>query len=133
MTERFGAQDVRSPSLAVFTPKRQASRLPAQQPRNNIARVAIQGAGSGCWGARRACIPTGFDEGPGIADRRRGPAFALRTAADPGLRVKGVANTVEPSGWVVFLWKRVTLDMEQGAFLATFDKLDAMGGMVRAI
>jgi methylmalonyl-CoA mutase N-terminal domain/subunit len=42
-----------------------------------------------------------------------------------------VANTVDPLGGSYFV-ERVTLDMEQGAF-AYFDKLDGMGGMVRAI
>ena len=43
----------------------------------------------------------------------------------------GVANTVDPLGGSYFV-ERLTLDMEQGAF-DYFDKLDAMGGMVRAI
>ena len=43
----------------------------------------------------------------------------------------GVANTVDPLGGSYFV-ERLTLDMEQGAF-DYFQKLDAMGGMVRAI
>jgi len=43
----------------------------------------------------------------------------------------GVANTVDPLGGSYFV-ERFTLDMENGAF-EYFDKLDAMGGMVKAI
>src|SRR5207248_5740235 len=43
----------------------------------------------------------------------------------------GVAHTVDPLGGSYFL-EKLTLDMENGAF-DYFDKLDAMGGMVRAI
>ena len=43
----------------------------------------------------------------------------------------GVANTIDPLAGSYFV-ERLTLDMENGAF-AYFDKLDAMGGMVKAI
>ncbi len=43
----------------------------------------------------------------------------------------GVTQTVDPLGGSYFL-ERFTLDMEKGAF-DYFDKLDAMGGMVKAI
>ena len=43
----------------------------------------------------------------------------------------GVANTVDPLGGSYFV-ERMTLDIEKGAF-DYFDKLDAMGGMVKAI
>jgi methylmalonyl-CoA mutase N-terminal domain/subunit len=43
----------------------------------------------------------------------------------------GVANTIDPLAGSYFL-ERLTLDMEKGAF-DYFDKLDAMGGMVKAI
>jgi hypothetical protein len=43
----------------------------------------------------------------------------------------GVAQTVGPLGGSYFV-ERMTLDMKKGAF-DYFDKLDAMGGMVKAI
>src|SRR5207248_9812779 len=43
----------------------------------------------------------------------------------------GVAQTVDPLGGSYFV-ERLTLDMEKGAF-DYFNKLDAMGGMVKAI
>jgi methylmalonyl-CoA mutase N-terminal domain/subunit len=43
----------------------------------------------------------------------------------------GVAQTIDPLGGSYFV-ERMTLDMEKGAF-DYFDKLDAMGGMVKAI
>ena len=67
-------------------------------------------------------------------------ALALPTAqaAQIALRTQqiiayesGVANTVDPLGGSYFV-EKFTLDMEKGAF-DYFDKLDAMGGMVKAI
>jgi methylmalonyl-CoA mutase N-terminal domain/subunit len=67
-------------------------------------------------------------------------ALALPTAeaARTALRTQqviayesGVANTIDPLAGSYFV-ERLTLDMENGAF-AYFDKLDAMGGMVKAI
>src|SRR5207245_11006345 len=43
----------------------------------------------------------------------------------------GVAQTVDPLGGSYFL-EKLTLDMEKGAF-DYFGKMDAMGGMVKAI
>src|SRR5258707_8818864 len=43
----------------------------------------------------------------------------------------GVAQTVDPLAGSYFL-EKLTLDMEKGAF-EYFDRLDAMGGMVKAI
>src|SRR5208282_6050743 len=102
--------------------------LTAQQPMNNIARVALQGL-AGVLGGTQSLHTDSYDE-----------ALALPTAeaARTALRTQqviayesGVANTIDPLGGSYFV-ERLTLDMENGAF-AYFDKLDAMGGMVRAI
>ena len=102
--------------------------LTAQQPKNNIARVAIQ-ALAAVLGGTQSLHTDGFDEALALPteDAAR---IALRTQQILAYE-SGVANTVDPLGGSYFV-ERLTLDMEQGAF-DYFDKLDAMGGMVRAI
>jgi methylmalonyl-CoA mutase N-terminal domain/subunit len=127
MTERFGAQDGRSHRLRFHTQTAGVS-LTAQQPKNNIARVAIQ-ALAAVLGGTQSLHTDGFDEALALPteDAAR---IALRTQQILAYE-SGVANTVDPLGGS-YLVERLTLDMEQGAF-DYFDKLDAMGGMVRAI
>jgi methylmalonyl-CoA mutase, N-terminal domain len=127
MTERFGAQDPRSSWMRFHTQTAGVS-LTAQQPRNNIARVAIQ-ALAAVLGGTQSLHTDGFDEALALPteDAAR---IALRTQQILAYE-SGVANTVDPLGGSYFV-ERLTLDMEQGAF-DYFQKLDAMGGMVRAI
>jgi methylmalonyl-CoA mutase N-terminal domain/subunit len=102
--------------------------LTAQQPKNNIARVAIQ-ALAAVLGGTQSLHTDGFDEALALPteDAAR---IALRTQQILAYE-SGVANTVDPLGGSYFV-ERLTLDMEQGTF-DYFGKLDAMGGMVRAI
>jgi methylmalonyl-CoA mutase N-terminal domain/subunit len=127
MTKRFGAQDVRSHRMRFHTQTAGVS-LTAQQPKNNIARVAIQ-ALAAVLGGTQSLHTDGFDEALALPteDAAR---IALRTQQILAYE-SGVANTVDPLGGSYFV-ERLTLDMEKGA-IAYFDKLDAMGGMVRAI
>ncbi|HSY01451.1 MAG TPA: methylmalonyl-CoA mutase family protein, partial [Acidobacteriaceae bacterium] len=127
MTERFGATTPRSTWMRFHTQTAGVS-LTAQQPMNNIARVALQ-ALAGVLGGTQSLHTDAFDE-----------ALALPTedAARIALRTQqilahesGVADVVDPFGGSYFVEKS-TLDMEQGAF-HYFKKLDALGGMVRAI
>jgi methylmalonyl-CoA mutase, N-terminal domain len=127
MTERFAARDVRSHWMRFHTQTAGVS-LTAQQPKNNIARVAIQ-ALAAVLGGTQSLHTDGFDEALALPteDAAR---IALRTQQILAYE-SGVANTVDPLGGSYFV-ERLTLDMEQGAF-DYFGKLDAMGGMVRAI
>ena len=127
MTERFGAQDPRSHWMRFHTQTAGVS-LTAQQPKNNIARVAIQ-ALAAVLGGTQSLHTDGFDEALALPteDAAR---IALRTQQILAYE-SGVANTVDPLGGSYFV-ERLTLDIEQGAF-DYFQKLDAMGGMVRAI
>jgi methylmalonyl-CoA mutase N-terminal domain/subunit len=127
MTERFAAKNPRSTWMRFHTQTAGVS-LTAQQPKNNIARVALQ-ALAAVLGGTQSLHTDGFDE-----------ALALPTedAARIALRTQqilahesGVADVIDPLGGSYFL-EKLTLDMEQSAF-RTFAKLDAMGGMVRAI
>ena len=127
MTERFSAKNPRSTWMRFHTQTAGVS-LTAQQPMNNIARVALQ-ALAAVLGGTQSLHTDGFDE-----------ALALPTedAARVALRTQqilahesGVADVIDPLGGSYFL-EKLTLDMEQGAF-RIFEKLDAMGGMVKAI
>jgi methylmalonyl-CoA mutase N-terminal domain/subunit len=127
MTERFGAQDPRSHRMRFHTQTAGVS-LTAQQPKNNIARVAIQ-ALAAVLGGTQSMHTDGFDEALALptADAAR---IALRTQQILAYE-SGVANSVDPLAGSYFV-ERLTLDMEKGAF-DYFHQLDSMGGMVRAI
>jgi len=127
MTERFGATNQRSWLMRFHTQTAGVS-LTAQQPMNNIARVAIQ-ALAAVLGGTQSLHTDAHDEALALptADAAR---IALRTQQIIAYE-SGVAQTVDPLGGSYFL-EKLTLDMEKGAF-DYFEKLDAMGGMVRAI
>ena len=127
MTERFGTQNPRSTWMRFHTQTAGVS-LTAQQPKNNIARVAIQ-ALAAVLGGTQSLHTDGFDEALALPteDAAR---IALRTQQILAYE-SGVANTADPLGGSYFV-ERLTKDMEDGAF-EYFRKLDAMGGMVKAI
>ena len=127
MKERFGAKSERS-CLMRFHTQTAGVSLTAQQPAINIARVAIQ-ALAGVLGGTQSLHTDSYDEALALptAEAAR---IALRTQQVIAYE-SGVANTIDPLGGSYFV-ERLTLDMENGAF-AYFDKLDAQGGMVKAI
>src|SRR5262244_277671 len=127
MKDRFGAKNQRTRLMRFHTQTAGVS-LTAQQPMNNIARVAIQ-ALAAVLGGTQSLHTDSYDEALALptADAAR---IALRTQQIIAYE-SGVAQTVDPLGGSYFV-ENLTLDMEKGAF-DYFDKLDAMGGMVRAI
>jgi len=127
MRDRFKAQNQRTWLLRFHTQTAGVS-LPAQQPMNNIARVAIQ-AMAAVLGGTQSLHTDAYDEALALptADAAR---IALRTQQIIAYE-SGVAQTVDPLGGSYFL-ENLTLQMERGAF-DYFGKLDAMGGMVKAI
>jgi methylmalonyl-CoA mutase, N-terminal domain len=127
MKNRFGAKNQRTWLMRFHTQTAGVS-LTAQQPMNNIARVAIQ-ALAAVLGGTQSLHTDSYDEALALptADAAR---IALRTQQIIAYE-SGVAQTVDPLGGSYFV-EKLTLDMEKGAF-DYFDKLDAMGGMVRAI
>jgi methylmalonyl-CoA mutase N-terminal domain/subunit len=125
--ERFGAKNPRT-SLMRFHTQTAGVSLTAQQPLNNVARVALQ-AMAAVMGGTQSLHTDAYDE-----------AFALPTeqAARIALRTQqiiayesGVTQITDPLGGSYFL-ENLTLQMEKGAF-DYFAKLDAMGGMVKGI
>ena len=127
MKERFGAKNPRTWLMRFHTQTAGVS-LTAQQPMNNVARVALQ-AMAAVMGGTQSLHTDAYDE-----------AFALPTeqAARIALRTQqiiayesGVTEITDPLGGSYFL-ENLTLQMEKGAF-DYFAKLDAMGGMVKGI
>ena len=127
MKDRFGAKNARTWLMRFHTQTAGVS-LTAQQPMNNIARVAIQ-ALAAVLGGTQSLHTDSYDEALALPteDAAR---IALRTQQVIAYE-SGVAQTVDPLGGSYFV-EKFTLDMEKGAF-DYFDKLDAMGGMVKAI
>ena len=127
MKDRFGAKQARTWLMRFHTQTAGVS-LTAQQPTNNIARVAIQ-ALAAVLGGTQSLHTDSYDEALALptAEAAR---IALRTQQIIAYET-GVVNTIDPLGGSYFV-EKFTLDMEKGAF-DYFEKLDAMGGMVKAI
>jgi methylmalonyl-CoA mutase N-terminal domain/subunit len=127
MTERFGAKSPRSWALRFHTQTAGVS-LTAQQPLNNIVRVAIQ-ALSGVLGGTQSLHTDAYDEALALPSDEAA-LIALRTQQIIA-HESGVTNTIDPLGGSYFL-EKLTRDMEEGAF-DYFRKIDDFGGMVEAI
>jgi methylmalonyl-CoA mutase, N-terminal domain len=127
MRDRFGARDPRSMMLR-FHAQTAGSSLTAQQPENNIVRVAIQVLAA-VLGGCQSLHANALDE-----------ALALPTedAARLALRTQqilahesGVANTADPVGGSYAI-EHLTNEIEAGA-REYVERIDALGGMLRAI
>jgi len=127
MRERFKAEDPRSCVLRFHT-QTAGSTLTAQQPENNIVRVAIQ-ALAAVLGGTQSLHTNSLDEAlalPGELAVR----VALRTQQIIACE-SGVTNTVDPLGGSYCL-ERLTWEIEEGA-QDYIDRIDDFGGAVRAI
>jgi methylmalonyl-CoA mutase N-terminal domain/subunit len=127
MKDRFGAKNQRTWLMRFHTQTAGVS-LPAQQPMNNIARVALQ-ALAAVLGGTQSLHTDSYDEALALPTEEAA-RIALRTQQIIAYE-SGVAHTVDPLGGSYFL-ESLTLQMENGAF-DYFGKMDAMGGMVKAI
>src|SRR5687767_8723766 len=102
--------------------------LTAQQPYNNVVRVAIQ-ALAAVLGGTNSLHTNSLDETLALPTEKS-VTLALRTQQIIAYE-SGVANTIDPLGGSYFL-ETLTLDMEKGA-RDYFEAIDRMGGMVEAI
>ncbi len=127
MAERFGAKDPRSLMLR-FHAQTAGSSLTAQQPENNIVRVAIQ-ALAAVLGGCQSLHTNSMDEALALPTEDAA-LIALRTQQVLAHET-GVTNTVDPVAGSYAI-EHLTNEIERGA-LAYIDKLDSMGGMLRAI
>jgi methylmalonyl-CoA mutase, N-terminal domain len=127
MKERFGAVDPRSTMLRFHT-QTGGSTLTAQQPENNVVRVAIQ-ALAAALGGTQSLHTNGFDEALGLPTERAAK-LALRTQQVLGLE-SGLADTVDPLGGSYYV-EALTDEVERRA-LAYLAEIDRRGGAVAAI
>jgi methylmalonyl-CoA mutase N-terminal domain/subunit len=127
MKNRFGAKKERSWMLRFHTQTAGCS-LTAQQPYNNIVRVTIQ-ALAGVLGGTQSLHTDSFDEALALPSDEA-VTVALRTQQIIA-EESGVANTIDPLAGSYFV-EALTHRIEQDA-LAYIDKIDEMGGIVRAI
>ncbi len=127
MRDRFGAKDERSLKMRFHT-QTGGVTLAAQQPHNNIVRVALQGFAAVCGGTQ-SLHTNGFDE-----------ALALpsETAARIALRTQqilahesGAADTADPFAGSYFI-EALTDEIEEAA-QALIDRVEEMGGSVNCI
>lgn len=127
MRERFGARDPRS-LLLRFHAQTAGSSLTAQQPENNIVRVAIQ-ALAAVLGGCQSLHTNSLDEALALPTEDAA-LIALRTQQIIAHET-GVANTADPVAGSYAI-ERLTDQIEAGA-REYIEKIDAMGGMLRAI
>ena len=127
MTERFQAKNPKSAMLRFHT-QTAGCALTAQQPYNNIVRVAIQ-ALAAVLGGTQSLHTNSLDETLALPTEHAA-RIALRTQQILAHET-GITNTVDPLAGSYFV-ERLTLDMEKGCW-EYFERLDAMGGMVAAI
>ncbi|MBV9574351.1 MAG: methylmalonyl-CoA mutase family protein [Acidobacteriales bacterium] len=125
--DRFHAKNQRTWLMRFHTQTAGVS-LTAQQPMNNIARVALQ-AMAAVLGGTQSLHTDAYDEALALPTEQAA-GIALRTQQIIAYE-SGVTQTVDPLGGSYFL-EHLTLEMEKGA-IDYFGKLDAMGGMVKAI
>jgi methylmalonyl-CoA mutase N-terminal domain/subunit len=127
MRERFGAQDERSWKLRFHT-QTGGVTLTAQQPENNIVRVALQGFAAVCGGTQ-SLHTNGFDEALALPTERAAK-IALRTQQIIGYE-SGAADTVDPFAGSYFV-EALTDEIETRAN-ELIAKVDELGGSVQAI
>jgi methylmalonyl-CoA mutase N-terminal domain/subunit len=127
MRERFQARDARS-LLLRFHAQTAGSSLTAQQPENNIVRVAIQ-ALAAVLGGCQSLHTNSMDEALALPTEDAA-LIALRTQQIIAAET-GVTNTIDPVAGSYAI-EHLTNEIERGA-LAYIEKIDALGGMLRAI
>ncbi|HEV2770198.1 MAG TPA: methylmalonyl-CoA mutase family protein [Solirubrobacteraceae bacterium] len=127
MTERFGAQDPKSAMLRFHT-QTGGVTLTAQQPQNNVVRVALQAFAAVCGGTQ-SLHTNGWDEALSLPTERAAK-IALRTQQIVA-HESGATDTVDPFAGSYFV-EALTDEIETRA-QDLIDKIDGMGGSVEAI
>jgi methylmalonyl-CoA mutase, N-terminal domain len=127
MRQRFGAKDPRSWMLRFHT-QTAGSTLTAQQPENNIVRVALQ-ALSAVLGGTQSLHTNSMDEALWLPTEKS-VRVALRTQQIVAYET-GVADTVDPLAGS-YLVEHMTDEIERlaGVYI---EKIDQMGGALAAI
>ncbi len=127
MSERFGAKNPKAKMLRFHT-QTGGVTLTAQQPENNIVRVALQSFAAVCGGTQ-SLHTNGFDEALALPTERAAK-IALRTQQILA-HESGVTDTVDPFAGSYFV-ESLTDEIELRA-QELIGKVDALGGSVNAI
>jgi methylmalonyl-CoA mutase, N-terminal domain len=127
MRDRFGAKDPRSMMLR-FHAQTAGSSLTAQQPENNLVRVAIQCLAA-VLGGCQSLHANGLDEALALPTENAA-LLALRTQQIIAQET-GVTNTIDPVAGSYAI-EHLTSEIEDQA-RAYIAQIDAMGGMLKAI
>src|SRR5882762_3260387 len=127
MRDRFGATNPRAQQLRFHT-QTAGSTLTAQQPDNNIVRVALQ-AMAAVLGGTQSLHCNGRDEALALPTEESA-TIALRTQQIV-LHESGVANTVDPVGGAYAI-EEMTSRIERDAS-ELLDRIDQSGGTLAAI
>ncbi|MGE5234858.1 MAG: methylmalonyl-CoA mutase [Acidobacteriota bacterium] len=127
MREEFGARDERSWLLRFHT-QTAGSTLTAQQPENNVVRVAMQAMAAVCGGTQ-SLHTNAKDEALGLPTEDA-VTLALRTQQVVAYE-SGLADTADPLGgaFVVEAWTD-RIETEARAYI---ERIDALGGALAAI
>ncbi|HEY2938460.1 MAG TPA: methylmalonyl-CoA mutase family protein [Gaiellaceae bacterium] len=127
MRDRFGATNPRAQALR-FHAQTGGSTLTAQQPENNVVRVAVQALSAVCGGAQ-SIHTNSFDEALALPTERAA-RIALRTQqllAHEG----GGTDTADPFGGAYFI-EALTDELEAQA-RELIERVDELGGAVAAV
>ncbi len=127
MSERFGAKKEASKLLRFHT-QTGGSTLTAQQPENNIVRVAVQSMAA-VLGGTQSLHTNGFDEALSLPSQHSAQ-IALRTQQIIGYE-SGIVDTPDPLAGSYFV-ESLTDEVERLAW-EYLDRLDEMGGAVAGI
>jgi len=127
MKDRFGVTDEKAMMLRFHT-QTGGSTLTAQQPMNNIIRVAFQ-ALAAVLGGTQSLHTNSFDEALGLPTQDS-VTIALRTQQIIACET-GVTDTVDPVGGSYYV-ENLTDRIEKLA-LDYLQKIDDLGGMVKAV
>jgi methylmalonyl-CoA mutase N-terminal domain/subunit len=127
MRDRFGATNPRAQALR-FHAQTGGSTLTAQQPENNIVRVAIQ-ALSAVAGGAQSIHTNSFDEALALPTERSAK-IALRTQQILAHEAGGT-DTADPFGGSFFI-EALTDELEARAW-ELIERVDELGGAVEAI
>jgi methylmalonyl-CoA mutase N-terminal domain/subunit len=127
MRDRFGATNPRALALR-FHAQTGGSTLTAQQPENNVVRVAVQALSAVCGGAQ-SIHTNAFDEALALPTEQSA-RIALRTQQILAAEAGGT-DTADPLGGAYFV-EALTRELEEQAW-ELIERVDALGGAVEAV
>jgi methylmalonyl-CoA mutase, N-terminal domain len=127
MSARFGATNPKAQALR-FHAQTGGSTLTAQQPQNNVVRVAIQALSAVCGGAQ-SLHTNSFDEALALPSQHAA-RLALRTQQILAAEA-GATDTADPLGGSYYI-EALTDELERRA-LELIERIDELGGAVAAV